>query len=62
MVPGEKKKVKSKRMKAPHMSLVYNGTMWTVDVDDFQALNDGTSWERGCQPGLVVYRVHGITG
>jgi len=23
--------------------------MWTVDIDDFQALNQGTSWERGCR-------------
>ena len=55
VVPGEKKKVKSKRMKAPHMSLVYNGTMWTVDIDDFQALNDGTSWERGCRSRVWWY-------
>ena len=40
VVPGEKKKVKSTCMKAPHMSLVYNGTMWTVDIDDFQALSE----------------------
>ena len=47
--PNGKKKVKSKQMKAPHMSLIYNSTMWTVDVDDFQSLNAGTSWERGCR-------------
>ena len=41
--------MKSRRMKSPHVSEVYNGTMWTVDIDDFQALNDGTSWERGCR-------------
>ena len=23
--------------------------MCTVDIDDFQALNQGTSWERGCR-------------
>ena len=43
------RKVKSKRMKSPHCSTIYNGTMWTVDIDDFQALNQGTSWERGCR-------------
>ena len=43
------RRVKSRRMKSPHVSEVYNGTMWTVDIDDFQALNDGTSWERGCR-------------
>ena len=43
------RKVTSKRMKSPHCSVIYNGTMWTVDIDDFQALNQGTSWERGCR-------------
>jgi hypothetical protein len=43
------RKVKSKRMKSPHCSVIYNSTMWTVDIDDFQALNQGTSWERGCR-------------
>ena len=43
------RKVKSKRMKSPHCSVIYNATMWTVDIDDFQALNQGTSWERGCR-------------
>ena len=43
------RKVTSKRMKSPHCSTIYNGTMWTVDIDDFQALNQGTSWERGCR-------------
>ena len=41
--------MKSKRMKSPHCSVIYNSTMWTVDIDDFQALNQGTSWERGCR-------------
>ena len=43
------RKVTSKRMKSPHCSVIYNSTMWTVDIDDFQALNEGTSWERGCR-------------
>ena len=47
--PDEKKKVQSKKMKCPHMGVMYNGTMWTVDVSDFISLNSGTSFSRGCR-------------
>ena len=45
----QKRRVRSKRMKCPHISKVYNGTMWPVDSGDYMALDTGTSWERGCR-------------
>ena len=46
---NRRRQVRTKKMKCPHMGVIYNGTMWPVDCVDYMALDSGTSWERGCR-------------
>ena len=46
---NRRRQVRAKKMKCPHMGVIYNGIMWPVDCVDYMALDSGTSWERGCR-------------